>query len=809
MKIFYLFFAFLLFTGIASAQLITIVDKTTQQGIPLVEIYSKDMKISIVSDTKGKTDASAFKSVESIVFRHVGYVTVEFTYKQLETMKFQVELNENPISLSEVIVSANRWEEKKIEAPNRIEKIDMKEVAFQNPQTAADVLGTSGYAYIQKSQMAGGSPMLRGFATNRVLMVVDGVRMNTAVFRAGNLQNVISLDANSLEGTEILFGPGAVMYGSDAIGGVMDFHTLSPKLSDTTNKKPFTTGNALIRTSTANSERTGHVDFNIGLKKLAFVTSFTRADYGDLRSGSVGGVNYFYRTSYVQTIDNKDYMFQNNDSALQVGSQYSQTNFMQKVLYKPNRSWEIDYSFHLSETSSYSRYDRMYVMQTAGPYKNKLRWAEWYYGPQKWNINRFGITHSKSTVVYDRLRFVAAIQNFEESRYDREFMVRELRMQKETVQALSFNLDFDKQLDEKLTIYYGAELVHNTVGSFASLTHVITKEVDSTVTRYPDGSTWESYGAYVNLKHNLTKKLIVNGGARYSYYKIKADFDTTFFPFPYTHTKMSSGTLNGSLGFVYAANKSWQLYLNGATGYRAPNIDDMGKVFESTPGYLVVPNPNLKPEHVYNAEIGTVKTFGSFLKIDFAGYYTLLYDAMVRKDFVFNGDSTIRYLGNKSRIQAVQNVTKIKVYGIQAGIDIFYKGIGLKSTISYQNGKEQSADSLIYYPLRHAAPMFGSTHLTYSRKYFKFDLYAIYNAKMDYEDLSLDQRINTSYAKDDKGLPYCASWYTLNFKAAYYVTQYIVLTAGVENITNLLYRPYSSGINAPGRNIITSLKARF
>lgn len=791
------------------SQIITIKNLKTGEPIELATLMSELPKAFATTNTNGQADITGFKNADSIFIRHLSFKEMVYSFNQLAAMHFIVEMTEDNISLNEVIVSSNRWEEKKMETPSRIEKLNMKEVSFQNPQTTADLLGTSGYAFIQKSQMGGGSPMLRGMATNRVLLVVDGVRMNTAVFRSGNLQNVISLDANSLESTEILFGPGSIMYGSDAIGGVMDFHTLTPKFSDTTNKNLFASGNALMRTSTANSEITEHVDFNIGLKKWAFTTSFTRAEYGDLRSGSVGGVNYFYRKSYVQTIDNKDYMVPNNDSTLQVGSKYSQTNFMQKVRFKPNKSWEIDYGFHFSKTSSYNRYDRLYVMQTSGPYKNKLRWAEWYYGPQKWNMHRIGITHSKSNVVYDNLHFVAAYQFFEESRYDREFMVRELRMQKETVKAISLNIDLDKKIGEKATLYYGVEGIHNTVGSVASLTHVITKEMDSTVTRYPDGSIWESYGAYLNLEYKLTKKLIVNVGVRYSYYKIKADFDTTFFPFPFTHTEMSNDALNGSLGFVYDVNKSWQLYLNGATGFRVPNIDDMGKVFESAPGYLVVPNPELKPEKVYNAEIGTVKTFGSFLKLDFTGYYTWLVDAMVRKDYVFNGQTTIRYLGNKSNIQAVQNVTKIQVYGIQAGIDFFYKGIGLKSNISYQKGKEQSPDSLIYYPLRHAAPMFGSTHLTYEHKKIKFDFYANYNAKMDYEDLALTERINASYARDENGHAYVASWFTLNFKAAYYVNQNVAIFIGVENITDLLYRPYSSGINAPGRNIIASLRAKF
>jgi hemoglobin/transferrin/lactoferrin receptor protein len=793
------------------SQTVTVVDKTTREPLAGAIIVSNN-KAPLFANGKGRADISGLNDDDTIRISFSNYKTRIVSYSQLQNLKFVVELTELNISLSEIVVSASRITEDKIETPNRIQKINMKEVAFQNPQTTADLLGTGGYAFIQKSQLGGGSPMLRGMATNRVLLVVDGVRMNNAIFRAGNLQTVISLDANALESAEILFGPGSVMYGSDAIGGVMSFNTLEPKFSDTINKL-FVQGNALMRTSTANSENTRHLNFNVGLKKWAFVTSYTKGEYGDLRTGSVGGDNHFYRSNYVQTIANKDYMVPNNDSTLQVGSKYSQNNFMQKVRFKPNKNWDMDYGFHFSETSQYNRYDRLYVMQTQGPYKNKLRWAEWYYGPQIWKMHRLGITHSKKNLVYDHLRVIMAMQNFEESRYDREFMVRELRMQKETVKALSLNLDFDKQIGEKVTVCYGAELVQNKIGSTASLTHVITKQVDSTVTRYPDGSIWQSYGAYASLKYKLRKKLILNVGVRFSAYKIKAEFDTIIFPFPFTSTTMRNNTVNGSLGFVYTPISSWQIYLNGATGFRAPNIDDMGKVFESTPGYLVVPNPNLNPEQAYNAELGTVKTFGSFLKADIAGYYTLLKDAMERKDFTFNGQSTIRYQGNKSNIQAVQNIAQAYVYGIQAGIEFNWNGIGIRSAYSWQQGKEQSPDSLIYYPLRHAAPAFGSIHFTYQHKKVKFDFYTVYNTRMDYEELALTERVNTSYArdysKDPKGQAYSDSWYTLNFKAAFFLNQHVVVMAGIENITDRLYRPYGSGISAPGRNIIASLKARF
>lgn len=808
MKIYSFVCILVCWTSLTMGQTIILSDYDT--GIPIqgANIISNDLNRTVVSDSNGQADITMLKLSKKLLITQANYHKVEVTYEQLHQANYNLTLNSKNLTLNEVTILRKNWENQRITSPNRIASIKMKDAAFQNPQTAADLLGASGYAFIQKSQLGGGSPMLRGYATNRVLYVVDDVRMNTAIFRAGNLQNVISLDANAMESTEVIFGPGSVMYGSDAIGGIMKFGTLEPKLAKF-NKQVSVSGNALMRTSSANSEMTAHGNLNIGLKKWAFLSSFTRAIYGDLRAGTKGGDSYFYRPSYVTTIDNKDYMVQNKDSSLQIGSKYNQTNFMQKIRFQANEYLNLEYAVHVSQTSSFNRYDRLYVVQTQGPYKNKLRWAEWYYGPQKWDMQRLGMQYTKSKIVFDSIRFVAALQHFEESRYEREFMFRELHMQRERVRAFSMNLDAEKNVKSKLQILYGAEWVHNVVNSEASLTHVITLESLPTVTRYPDGSTWQSMGLYTNLKYNLSSRLVLNAGIRYNYYLIKASFDTAIFQFPFSQANMRNGALSGSIGAVYTPMESWQIYASIARGFRSPNIDDMGKVFESTPGYLVVPNPNLRPEKVYNFELGMAKKFNNFLKIDFSAYQTYLLDALVRQDYTFNGQTTIRYLGNHSKIQAVQNASEVRVHGIQLGLDFYYKGFGVNSAFSYQNGKEKNVDSLKYFPLRHAAPTFGSTHFTYTRKKYKLDFYVVYNAKMDADDLALTERINYSYAKNAKGENYVAAWHTLNLKGAYFINQNVVIALGIENIMDRLYRPYSSGISAPGRNFIASIRTKF
>ena len=799
-------FALFFFTGIpAHAQNITVIDATTRQIIAGVAVFSKVPQYAAITNAKGQVSMRAFSGADSIYFQHVSYKPVGFTPEEMKSKSYTVELMESSISLDEVIVAANRWEEERAEIPYRVVKINMREVSFQNPQTSADMLGSGGYVYIQKSQLAGGSPMLRGFATNRILLVVDGVRMNNAIYRLGNLQNVISLDAGSFESAEVLFGPGAVIYGSDAIGGVIDFHTLKPALSD--GIKPMVTGNASIRYATACNEKTGHADFNFGLKKWAFTTSFTYADYDDLRTGSHGN-SYFLRPAYQESVNGKDTMIVNDDPKVQVASGFSQLYLMQKIRYMPAGYWNLDYSFHYSATSDAPRYDRLCLDE-----KNdgELDYAEWYYGPQKWMMNRLGVLYSRTTKLFDRMSILAAFQNYEESRHDRKFNKTSLRNQVEKVDAGSINLNFDKTINPKATVYYGAEAVINRIHSTANRVNIETKEVSTTNTRYPNGSDWQAYGIYASVKYKFNKVWIVNAGLRYSYYTVEAAFDTSMFPFPFASTRNASGALNGSMGVVCLPGEKWQLYCNGSTGFHAPNVDDIGKVFDSEPGSVVVPNPGLEPEYAWNVEVGTSKVIGSFLKIDLSAYYTYLDNALARRDFQFDGQDSILYDGEMSRVQAIQNITRAYVWGIQAGVDVrFMQGFGLTSILNYQKGKEQDEASMMDYPLRHAPPLFGSTHLTYERKSLKCDFYAVYNNKMDFEDLALSERNDdAAYAKDENNNPFVPGWFTLNLKAAWYLNKSIALNAGVENITDRLYRPYASGISAPGRNFILAIKLRF
>lgn len=783
------------------AQVVTVKDKESGHTLELVNISSEKPKTFTVTNAAGQANLSKFKGSDELVFQMLGYKTERFSFAQLEKKNFLVYLEPTNISLDQVVVSATKWNQLNRENPIKVSLVTPKDLALQNPQTAADLLNISGEVFIQKSQQGGGSPMIRGFATNRLLIAVDGVRMNTAIFRSGNLQNVISLDPFAVERTEVMFGPGSILYGSDAIGGVMSFYTLVPQFS--LNGSPFIKGNAATRYSTANSEFTGHFDVNIGWKNFAMITSFSHNKYGDLRMGSNGPDEYL-RPFYVQRVDSVDKVFTNDDKQLQKPTGYSQINLMLKLRYEPNDNWDINYGFHYSTTTNYDRYDRLIRTKNGLP-----RSAEWYYGPQIWLMNNLGVTNHGDNGIYNEMTVRLAHQFFEESRHDRDFNGDMRYHRVEQVNAYSLNLDFNKSVDERHNLIYGLEAVYNDVASTGTDENIMTGINVSGPSRYPQ-STWTSYAAYLTYQFKMSPQLKLQAGARYNYFNLQADFDTTYYPFPFTKADLNNDAITGSIGFVYTPNESWSIGLNLSTGFRSPNVDDVGKVFDSEPGSVVVPNPDLEAEYAYNAELGIAKVFDDFMKIDLTGYYTALENAMVRRDYKLNGLDSLVYDGELSQIQAIQNAANAYVWGVQAGIEIkMPAGFGFSTRFNYQKGEEELDDGTTS-PLRHAGPWFGSTHLTYSAQKLKLDFYAIYNGEISYDNLAEEERgKDYLYAIDENGNPYSPGWYTLNLKVMYQLTDVLSVSGGVENLTDQRYRPYSSGLAAPGRNFVLSLRAGF
>ncbi|QFZ54299.1 TonB-dependent receptor [Oceanihabitans sp. IOP_32] len=800
MKFCNIIFLLFLTSHILVAQQIKVVDKLTKNPIPGVALYNKDKTKSAITNLDGEARLDVFLSAEMIYFQHLSYLLEKLEKSQID-LNSPIYLEASTHSLDEIIISASNFKQSERDIPQKIVSLNSEAIQFSNAQTSADLLESTGQVYIQKSQMGGGSPMIRGFSTNRLLITIDGVRMNNAIFRGGNVHNVIALDPFSLERTEVTLGAGSVIYGSDAVGGVMSFYTSKPKRSETDTLLVQT--NATARYATANAEKTGHLDVNLGYKKWAFLSHFSYSDFNDLRMGSHGPLAYL-RPEFVWATKDGDVVIDNKNPKTQKHSGYSQINLMQKVHFQSDDNLSFDLGLHYSTTSNIPRYDRLIR------YKNEaLRAAEWYYGPQRWLMSNLQITKlSSRSNLYNKIKATVAYQNFQESRTNRDFQSSIKHLREEAVDAYSFNLDFEKSLSPKSTLFYGFEYVYNKVRSYGNEENITNHMVFPSVSRYPNGASWLSAALYSSFKYKPNPKFVFQSGLRFNHVVSKANFESNnaFLNLPFKSSENKAGALTGTAGISWSPNKTLQWKLNASSAFRAPNIDDIGKVFDSEPGSVVVPNQNLRPEYAYGAEVGLRLSFGPSFKLDMSSYYTYLDNALVRRPYNLNNESKIMYDGELSEVQAIQNASKAWIYGFEVGLDMrFTKNLKLSSQYSVIGGTEEQDN--IEVPIRHVAPSFGNTHLVWNYKNVKVDFFANYNAELSFYQLAPSEvEKDYLYAKDANGNPYAPAWTTLNMRTQYKINTAATLSLSLENITDKRYKTYSSGIASAGRNLILAVK---
>ncbi len=786
-------------TNISFAQTARIFSSKDGSPVEGVFIFNKTQTDSQISNYKGKFSIKDFSEDDILFFQHPSFQPLELSVNQITVLGNTILLDEKTIMLDEILISANKWEQKRSEISNKISQITSKEIDFVNPQNAADLIESSGEVFVQKSQMGGGSPMIRGFAANALLLVFDGVRMNNAIYRSGNLQNIITIDPNIVETSEIIFGPGTVIYGSDALGGVIAFKSKQAALSFTDD---HFSANFMARYNSANQEKSSHIDINFGYRKFASYTSISFSRFGNQKMGKYGPDAYL-RNEYTTRINNRDTIIQNANPRIQMGTAYSQVNLMQKFRFRPNDHWDVNLSVYFTNSSDIPRYDRL--IQYKG---DRLKYADWYYGPQTWTIQNLNIKHHQKKLLYDNLKLTLSNQFYQESRHDRKFGKSELRSRTETVNALSLNVDAEKKISKKETIYYGLETVYNHITSEGILKNIYTNTIQSTSSRYPDSLNYLfSTAIYSSYKKSLNEKLFINTGLRFNNSNLISKLSTTTsYSFPFNEIILRSSSLNGSIGFAYLINTSSQLTMNIGSGFRAPNLDDIAKVFDSEPGFVIVPNKNLKPEYIYSTDFGIYKDINEYFGFETTAFMSYLHDAMVRKDFTFDGQDSILYDGELSRVQALVNTSYAYIAGISAKSHIqFNKKLRLDINANFIYGRDNENQ-----PLRHVPPAYGTAKLSYQGKKIKSTISAIYNGKIRAENLAKSEKSKTHiYLTNENGETYSPSWWVVNWNNSYIYKKRYTFHFGINNILNKRYRPYSSGIVAPGRSVSIAIKVKI
>ncbi|HMT73870.1 MAG TPA: TonB-dependent receptor [Chitinophagaceae bacterium] len=713
-------------------------------------------------------------------------------------------------NLEEVIVFSGKFAEKKKNIVQKIDIIRAATIAKFNAQNTGDLFINTGNVFVQKSQQGGSSPVIRGFEASRVLIVIDGIRHNNAIFRAGHLQNVITIDQNMLEQAEVLYGPSSTLYGSDALGGIMHLRTKSPKLSAT--NKLLVSGSAFSRLSSANDEKTIHYDLSLGGKKLAWLSAFTFSNFDDMKMGSNYPDKYpafGRRDSVIAFFGFKDSVIANPDKQVQRYSGYKQWDVMQKLLFQQNEKVSHTLNFQYSSTNDVPRYDRLQDKRNfGGSIGNTLRYAQWYYGPQKRILGAYEL-NIKSLGLFDELRANINYQNLEESRQQREYRRYDrFDSRREEVNVWGFVIDGRKKFgNNELTV--GIDGQFNDVKSRADRTNLNTGAVSKLDTRYPDGKNKMNYIALYG-QHILKiagGKWVLNDGIRFQSVSLKSNvIDNSFFNLPVTNFKQNNFAVTGNLGLIYLPHERTRVAFGLSSGFRSPNIDDLVKVFDfSVAKRVYVPNTDVKPEYTYNADLTISQRFAKIFRLELTGFYTLFDNAIVGAPFKLNGQDSILYNSVMSAVYANQNMNKGYTYGFSANVKIdFAKSLSFFSTASLTKGELEKFNGTKV-PQDHIPPFFGKTSLNYQHPKFNTELYAMYNGWKKIENYNPDGEDNQQYATAD-GMP---SWLTLNWRGNVTLSKAVQLQVAVENILDRNYRYFGSGFSAPGRNFIVALRANW
>lgn len=811
---FFTLLLFFLITLSAKSQQVKVLDRESNFPIQNVTIYNDNRDLVVYTDKNGIADLSAFKETDVISFNHLSFHEFEILKRELGIIEFVVYLTNRAEQLDEIVLSASKGIETRSRIAETIAITAREEIKKLAPQTSADLLANLPGIKVQKTQFGGGSPVLRGMEANRILLVVDGVRMNNAIYRSGHLQNSITVSPNIIDRTEVIFGPSSVVYGSDALGGVIHYYTKTPKVSD---KNEIHTS-VYSRFSSANNEFTNEGNIELRNKKWASFTSISHSKFGDLRMGKNRNHGFENWGKMFEYSDNTSSYYnenpvQNENPEIQKNTGYDQTDVLQKIAIPLSAKTDLILNFQYSISSEINIYDDL--AEYSG---NKLKNAESYYGPQKRLFISSQLKLNPDKKWLQSGSITAAFQDIEESRMQRKFSSLDKSFRIENVDVFSLNGDFFVPLTKlnNRILSYGFEANHNKVNSesYGKTIEVQGSKVvgftdDFKVqSRYPDGgSTYTSFASYLNYRQDISKKSTLNTGIRFVNTHLTAKWiDDTFLTLPDSDISLNNTAVTATAGYIFKPSVNWQLNSVISSGFRSPNIDDVGKIREKS-GDVTVPNIYLKPEYAYSFETSILKYFNNKnFQTGINVYYTLLDNYITRDYFEINNSPTIFYDGEKGRV--IANVNKNNAYIVGSTFSFkgnFNKLWATKGSITYTKGKAYDTNL----PLSSIPPLFGSAEIIFEKERFQAGLSWKFNAKKRLKDYNLIEGIDNLEQSPFNpatnsyfGTP---KWNTFNLNANYKLNQNITFFVNIDNILDVHYKEFASAVNASGRNLSASV----
>ncbi len=658
------------------------------------------------------------------------------------TLVAQVEDDSTTHSLNEVVLIAQRIKQINLYIPYSVSIVSKNYLQEYTPRTTPEALVGVNGIFVQKTNHGGGSPFVRGLTGNQTLILVDGIRMNNSTFRYGPNQYLNTIDAYTINKIEIAKGTGSVQYGTDAIGGVIHVITKDPAFSI----KPAFHGRIIGKYMTGDMEKTVRGEADYSGKIFAFIGGISRRSFGDLIGGDTTGKQYF--SGYEEwSVDAKA-----------------------KFLLKKN--------IQLTLANQFLRQENVAVY-----HKIKLEnFAINEIEPQQRLLSYVRLNVSGKSALFRETEIIISNQHSIEGRNSQKNGTNSLRKEKDVINTIGFTTGISSTINKNWTANSGVEVYHDKVGSTRHDINIQTGIVAEKRGLYPDDSKYSNYSLY-SLHHFIFNKWIIDGGLRFNTFSIRIN-DTTL-----GNVRISPSALVGNAAVLYRLHRNHNLYVSFSSGYRAPNIDDMGTLGIVDFRYEV-PTAGLTPEKSQHTEIG-YKFQTKQISGTVAAYYMALDDLITRvkidREFI-----------NGYQVYKKENTESASIKGVEAEVNtLITKEWNLTAAFAYTYGDNLSKHE----PLRRIPPFNGRIMSTWkNRKWFS-------SAELQFA--SKQDRLAQGDKEDNRiptgGTP---GWEVVNFSGGYKMPK-LQLNAGIQNILNEDYRTHGSGINAVGRSTWLSVAFNF
>ena len=308
-------------------------DVVTGEPLENVIVFTESGSHNVVTNAIGKALLKDFPDQGQIRLNLLGYKPLIISMIEVLEGKKIIQMTSEDEVLEEVVLSVARSQSTRDKIAEQVGIISKNEIELGAVATGADLLEINPNIRIQKSQGGGGSPVLRGFEANRVLIVVDGVRINNAIYRSGHLQNAITIDPHNIDRVEVTFGSSSVGYGSDALGGVIHYYTKSPILNSKTPIQSELSSNF----NHANLSFVNNLSTALSYKNWGSLTSMSYSSFGNIRIGKNRnhGFSDWGLTPYHSLNSRNQYKAKpttNSRPTIQKNTAYDQLDVFQKFL---------------------------------------------------------------------------------------------------------------------------------------------------------------------------------------------------------------------------------------------------------------------------------------------------------------------------------------------------------------------------------------------------------------------------------------------------------------------------------------------